>query len=77
LPRSAQHRTISIVSNSLARVKVEMSDAIGTFMFPQRMQFAVTNVRRQPHGLAGSASLAGARFSRSLQAHDPGGGPGS
>jgi hypothetical protein len=54
----------------------EMSDAIGTFMFPQRMQFAVTNVRRQPHGLAGTASLAGARSSRSMQGHDPGGGPG-
>lgn len=54
----------------------EMSDAIGTFMPNQRIQFAVVGVRRQPLRLAGAASLAGARSSRSMKAHDPGGGPG-
>jgi len=54
----------------------EMSDAIGTFMPLQRTQFAAQGVRRQPEWLAGAASLAGARSSRSMQAHDPGGGPG-
>ena len=53
-----------------------MSDAIGTFMPLQRMQFAVECVRRQPQWHAGAASLAGARSNRSVQAHDPGGGPG-
>jgi hypothetical protein len=52
----------------------EMSDAIGTFMPEQRTGFAAAGVRRQPLGHAGAASLAGARSSRSMQAHDPGGG---
>jgi hypothetical protein len=54
----------------------EMSNAIGTFMPNQRIQFAAMGVRRQPQWHAGAASLAGARFSRSMKAHDPGGGPG-
>ena len=53
-----------------------MSDAIGTVKPAQRTEFAVKGVRRQPLWLAGAASLAGARSSRSMQAHDPGGGPG-
>ena len=52
-----------------------MSNAIGTFMPHQRIQFAVVGVRWQPNGFAGAASLAGARSSRSIEAHDPGGGP--
>jgi hypothetical protein len=55
----------------------EMSDAIGTFMPNQRIQFAAMGVRRQPQWHAGAATLAGARFSRSMKAHDPGGGPGT
>ncbi|HQR20904.1 MAG TPA: hypothetical protein PKV98_08560 [Burkholderiaceae bacterium] len=54
----------------------EMSDAIGTFMPLLRTRFAAQGVRRQPLWLAGSASLAGARSSRSIEADDPGGGPG-
>jgi hypothetical protein len=53
-----------------------MSDANGTFIPEQRTEFAVAGVRRQPLWLAGTASLAGARSSRSIEAHDPGGGPG-
>ena len=53
-----------------------MSNAIGTSMPNQRIQFAVTGVRRHSHGHAGAAPLAGARSSRSIEAHDPGGGPG-
>ena len=52
-----------------------MSDAIGTFMPLQRTQFAAQGVRRQPNWHAGAASLAGVRSSRSVKAHDPGGGP--
>lgn len=52
-----------------------MSDAIGTFMPAQRTKSVADGMRRQPAGFAGAASLAGARSSRSMQAHDPGGGP--
>jgi hypothetical protein len=36
----------------------------------------VAGTRRLPLWHAGAASLAGARPSRSIEAHDPGGGPG-
>jgi hypothetical protein len=54
----------------------EMIDANGTFMSLQRTAFAVAGTRRLPLWHAGAASLAGARPSRSIEAHDPGGGPG-
>lgn len=52
-----------------------MNDAIGTFMHSQRTTSVAEGMRRQPQGFAGAASLAGARSSRHMQAHDPGGGP--
>jgi hypothetical protein len=53
-----------------------MSDANGTFMPLQRTEFVADGVRWQPQRQAGTASLAGARSSRPMQAHDPGGGSG-
>ena len=55
----------------------EMSDAIGTLGVTKRPQFAfVTDLCRQAAMPVETASLAGARSSLSMQAHDPGGGPG-
>jgi len=53
-----------------------MSDAIGTLNSAQRPQFAFVDMCRQAEMPVETASLAGARSSRSMQAHDPGGGPG-
>jgi hypothetical protein len=54
----------------------EMSDAIGTLKSRERTQFAAEGMCRQAGWPVGAASLAGARSSLSVQAHDPGGGPG-
>jgi hypothetical protein len=55
----------------------EMSDAIGTLGSTMRPQFAfVADLCRQAEMPVEAASLAGARSSLSMQAHDPGGGPG-
>ena len=54
----------------------EMSDAIGTLSPGKRPQFAFVDMCRQAAMPAGTASLAGAWSNRSMQAHDPGGGPG-
>jgi hypothetical protein len=54
-----------------------MSDAIGTLGVTKRPQFAfVTDLCRQAEMPVETASLAGARSRLSMQAHDPGGGPG-
>jgi hypothetical protein len=53
-----------------------MSDAIGTLKSRKRPQFAFVDQCRQVETPAETASLAGAWSSRSMQAHDPGGGPG-
>ncbi len=54
----------------------EMSDAIGTLESRERTQFAFGDMCRQAEWPVEAASLAGARSSLSVQAHDPGGGPG-
>jgi len=53
-----------------------MSDAIGTLESRKRPQFAFVDMWWQAAVPVETVSLAGARPSRSLQAHDPGGGPG-
>jgi hypothetical protein len=53
-----------------------MSDAIGTLKSRERPQFAFVDMCRQAEMPVETASLTGARPSRSVQAHDPGGGPG-
>ena len=50
---------------------------MGAFMALQRTQFVAQGVRRLPNEHARTASSAGARPSRSMQAHNPGKGPGS
>ena len=53
-----------------------MSDAIGTLGVTERPQFAFVDLCRQAAMPVETASLAGARSSLSMRAHDPGGGPG-
>jgi hypothetical protein len=54
----------------------EMSDAIGTLQPRKRPQFAFVGMCRQAERPVETASLAGAWSCLSMQAHDPGGGPG-
>jgi hypothetical protein len=53
-----------------------MNDAIGTLKSRPRTQFAAEGMCRRANWPAGAASLAGVRSRLSVQAHDPGGGPG-